>query len=413
MERTAIDGKSQVCNLKALLLEKVHANAVEVFKNKGIEVDCYDKLEPEELMEKIGDYHIVGVRSKSKLTKEVLQKAKNLLCIGCFCIGTDQTDLTYAEERGIPVFNSPFCNTRSVAELVLAESIMLARQTFARSQECHQGVWNKVSKSCYEVRGKTMGIIGYGHVGSQVSVLAESLGMRVIFYDIESKLPLGNARACKSMHEVVREADFLTLHVPFTPETENMIGEPELKMMKPGSYFLNLARGKVAVLEAVAEALKSGHLRGAAVDVYPLEPAGKGEALVTPLQGIPNVILTPHIGGSTEEAQESIGEDVSHKILKYLFEACTVGSVNFPELALAVPKNKHHRLVNIHRNVPGVLNAINQLLADVNITGQVLGTTELTGYIIVEFDEYNVSQKEKLYEGLQALPETIYSRVVY
>lgn len=297
--------------------------------------------------------HAVGVRSKTKITKELLDGAPRLLCTGCFCIGTDQTDLDYAASLGIPVFNSPYANTRSVAELVIGEMISLARQLTDRTKECHAGQWSKVSKGCYEVRGKTLGIIGYGHVGSQLSVLAESLGMQVIFYDIAPVLSLGNAKCYKSMNELLAQADFVSLHVPKTPQTVGLIGQAQIKLMKKGSFFVNASRGDVVVVPDVAAALRSGYLAGAAFDVYPKEPSS-GEEFESELRGCPNTILTPHIGGSTEEAQDAIGVDVASKIIAYINQGRSIGAVNFPEIDMR-GHAKAHRVLISHRNVPGVL----------------------------------------------------------
>eukprot|EP00164_Ancoracysta_twista_P000826 GFYU01001090.1.p1 GENE.GFYU01001090.1~~GFYU01001090.1.p1 ORF type:complete len:443 (+),score=127.94 GFYU01001090.1:40-1329(+) len=374
--------------VKILLMENVHANGVKLLKDQGFQVEAVAKLDPETLKQKIREVHAIGVRSKTQLTAELLAEAKNLLCVGCFCIGTDQTDLVYTEKSGIPVFNAPFSNTRSVAELVLAEMVCLARQIGDRSREMHEGVWNKVSKGCYEIRGKTLGIVGYGHVGSQVSVLAESCGMRVIYYDTVPKLAHGNASQVATLDELLTSSDFVTLHVPLTEATKNMIGEKELNLMKKGAYFLNLARGQVVDLPALAAALNSGHIAGCAVDVYPKEPAGNGPGWENPLQGCPNTILTPHIGGSTEEAQAAIGVEVAHKLVSYINFGSTVGAVNFPELEIP-STGKGTRIINIHKNEPGVLMKINEILANcgANVNSQVLGTTNEIGYYLCKIEE--------------------------
>lgn len=305
-------------------------------------------------MEKIKDVHIVGIRSKTQVAKRVLENASKLLAVGCFCIGTDQVDLEAAERLGIPVFNSPFANTRSVAELIIAEVVCLSRKLFDVSKGCHEGRWLKSAVGCHEIRGKTLGIIGYGHIGSQLSVLAESQGMNVIFYDIIPVLPLGNSTPCKSLEEVLSNADFVTLHVPKSPQTANMIGEKEIKLMKKGAYLLNASRGTVVDLQALANALHSGHLAGAAIDVYPKEPKANGVGFETPLQNCPNTILTPHIGGSTEEAQQMIGEEVATALIKLVKSGSTVNAVNFPNLEVPFTPSSH-RILNVHKNVPGVL----------------------------------------------------------
>lgn len=396
--------------IKVLLTENISKFAVEEFKHESFQVDCVPKgLSEEELLERVGEYHIIGVRSKTKLTAKVLKAARVLKTIGCFCIGTDQTDLETAANLGIPVFNAPFANTRSVAELVIANLIMLARQAGDRNNECHRNVWNKVSKGCYEVRGKKLGIIGYGHVGSQVSVLAEALGMNVFFYDILKKLPLGNATTCRTMEELLAVSDFVSVHVPGTPETKDLIGEKEIATMPKGSYLLNLARGKVVNVDATAAALHSGHLSGAAFDVYPAEPASKAEKFESVLIGCPNTILTPHIGGSTEEAQVNIGLEVAQKLVKFMNEGNTVDAVNFPHVSLAHSVSTH-RVLNVHKNVPGVLRAINDVLADFNVTAQVLMTTKLIGYLMIEVDK-EVSKEVK--QQLKGLENSIATRLLY
>lgn len=383
--------------INILLLENISPSAAQLFYDEGFNIECHYKLSSEDLEEKIKSVHAIGVRSKTRLTKQILQKANKLLCIGCYCIGTDQTDLKEATSLGVPVFNSPYANTRSVAELVLGEMIALARQFVDRSAECHNGDWNKSSNNCAELRGKKLGIVGYGHVGSQLSVLAESFGLQVYYYDIIPVLTLGNAKKVNSLNELLSSCDFVSLHVPKTPDTVNMIGLKQLNMMQPNSYLINASRGDVVDVNAVARALKIGHLAGAAFDVFPNEPSN-GEKFVSELQGCPNTILTPHIGGSTMEAQDAIGIDVASKMINFINKGCTIGSVNFPEIDLKVDK-KVHRLLVIHKNVPGVLSRINNLLSEYNVSAQVLGTMEEIGYLIIEIDrEVSKEMKEKMNE---------------
>ncbi|CAO3701753.1 unnamed protein product [Rhizopus microsporus] len=347
--------------VKVLLLENINETAIASFKKQGYQVEAYAKaLVGDELLEKIKDAHVIGIRSKTKLTKQVLEQAKNLLAIGCFCIGTNQVDLQAAANQGIAVFNSPFSNSRSVAELVIGEIITLARHLGDRNNEMHSGVWNKVSKNCFEIRGKVLGIVGYGHIGSQLSVLAEAMGMTVYFYDVIQIMPLGQAKPVDSLHELLAISDFVTLHVPETEETKNMIGEQELQKMKKGAYLINNARGTVVQIPALVKYLKSGHLGGAAIDVFPKEPASNGPYFneYPELISCPNVILTPHIGGSTEEAQRMIGLEVSQALIKYINDGTSVGAVNFPEVdlrAIREEDNSTVRVLYIHRNIPGVL----------------------------------------------------------
>jgi len=364
-------------------------------------------LEKDALMKKLQKVHVLGIRSKTKLTPEILKAAKKLLCVGCYCIGTDQVDLPCAQSLGIPVFNSPFANTRSVAELVLAQSIILARKAGDQNRWMHEGKWTKMDTGCYEVRGKTMGIVGYGHVGSQLSVLAEALGFRVIYYDIVPKLPLGNAQPRETLQEVLKSADFVTLHVPYTKETHNMIGAEQIKMMKKGSYLMNAARGKCVDIVAAAEALKAGHLGGAYFDVYPEEPTDA----TLPLVNCPNTILSPHIGGSTQEAQHAIGVEVTDKITRFIEEGRTIGAANFPEVSLP-PNAKAHRILHVHQNVPGVLRKINEIISDYNVSAQILKTTGNVGYLLLEVDAVKELSRD-IKEKIGALPETIRSRVVY
>jgi len=397
--------------IKILLLENVHSAAVELLKKEDFQVECLkEALSEDELKVKIKDVHALGIRSKTKVTDEVLKEANRLLCIGCFCIGTDQVDLEAAEKRGIPVFNSPFSNTRSVAELIIAEIILLSRRLGDKSNDMHKGVWDKSAKDCHEIRGKTLGIVGYGHIGSQLSVMAESLGMNVIFYDIISVLPLGNSKRKETLEEVLTQADFVTLHVPKTDQTKNMITEKELKMMKKSSYLLNASRGTVVDIPALANSLKCGHLAGAAVDVYPTEPEANIKNWQNELQSCPNTILTPHIGGSTEEAQYAIGLEVADKLIKLINTGSTATAVNFPKLDLPVGPKGTHRILNIHKNVPGVLKNINTLLGDINVVGQMLAAKNTIGYLIVDVEK---ETSHNLREQMALLPTSIKTRILY
>eukprot|EP00729_Bicosta_minor_P005667 gene5667-35615_t len=386
--------------LQILLMEKVHEDAADAFREQGFSVIRKTKLTPEELAEIIPTVHVIGIRSKTKLPKEILEKAVNLMAVGCFCIGTDTTDLSLAANMGIPVFNSPYANSRSVAELVIAEMVMLARQTGDRSMECHKGTWNKQSAGCYEVRGKTLGIIGYGHVGSQLSVLAEAMGMKVLFYDVVPTLPLGNAIQCKTLDHLLEESMFVSLHVPKLASTANMMGAEQFAKMPKGAYMLNLSRGNVVDVDALAASLKSGHLAGCAVDVYPSEPAGLVHDFKTPLQGCPNTILSPHIGGSTEEAQSSIGREVSSKLINYINDGNTTGSVNVPNVAPSGRlREGHTRVLSYHKNVPGVMRDMNEIMSTANVTFQALSTNEDIGYLIADVgSSIGKDLKEKLNE---------------
>jgi len=395
--------------LKVLLLEKIAQDAVDMFKKEGFQVECRDKITEDELVEIIPSIHILGVRSKTQVTRRVLEASRRLLAVGCFCIGTDQTDLACAASNGKVVFNAPFSNTRSVAEMVMGNIIMLLRQICERSSECHVGKWNKVASNCYEARGKVLGIIGYGHVGSQVSILAEAFGMIVKYYDHVPKLALGNASSVDSLNELLQISDIVTVHVPLTNETENMISAKEFALMKRGSYFLNAARGTVIDVDALAAAVKSGHIAGCAVDVFPHEPASAAEELVTPLRGLPNTILTPHIGGSTEEAQAAIGKEVASKLITFVNTGSTLGAVNMPEMQLPFPANAH-RILNFHKNVPGVLRDINNILSAYNVRGQMLMTQANEGYLIVDV-ETHVSDEVK--EQIASLPASIKTRILY
>lgn len=385
MHRSASQQSFPRSKIRVLLLEGIHADAVAALRDETFDVRTEKaSFSEDELVAAIPQIHVLGIRSKTKVTKRVLEAAKHLLCIGCFCIGTDQVDLQAAAAAGVPVFNSPFCNSRSVAELVVGEIISLARHLPDKIREMHNGTWNKSAAGCFEVRGKVLGIVGYGHIGSQLSVLAEALGLRVIFYDTQSLMPLGNARACASLDDLLKEADFVTLHVPRAPDTADMIGARELALMKKGSFLLNNARGSVVVVDALAEALKSGHLGGAAVDVYPSEPAANGDGWECALRGLDNVILTPHIGGSTAEAQKAIGLEVAGKMIKLIDTGSTATCAEpFPAVELPFMGPHTHRIINIHENKPGMLSKINACLEDVNVRAQVVGTGEV-GYAIID-----------------------------
>ena len=399
--------------IKILLLENISDTAVKNFTRFGYtNVQKLTKaLSEDELVAAVKDVHLIGIRSKTQVTKRVLEAAKKLQGIGCFCIGVNQVDLDAATECGVAVFNAPYSNTRSVAELVIGASIMLIRRIPDKNNAAHKGQWMKDAKGSYELRGKTLGIIGYGNIGSQVSVLAESLGMKVIFYDVETKLPLGNATDAKTLKDLLGTADIVTLHVPETEQTKNLIDKSNLKYCKKGSIIINYARGEVMDLQALAKCLESGQLSGAAVDVFPVEPEKNGDIFQSPLQGLPNVLLTPHIGGSTEEAQQNIGEDVSNKLLNFLEKGITFGSHTVPVLSLP-PQAGSHRILHIHRNVPGVLSAINGELSrhKINIVGQYLKTNEQIGYVVVDVDK----QLSKKAEGLlKDVDETIKVRLLY
>jgi len=396
-------------SLKALLVEGIHPGAREALAAEGILVSMIaGSPPPDELKKLVADVDIIGLRSKTQLTKDIIDAAPNLLTIGCFCIGTNQVDLAHANTRGVPVFNAPFSNTRSVAELIIAEVVMLARQLGDRSREVHDGTWQKKATRCHEIRGKTLGIVGYGHIGSQLGVLAESMGMRVVFHDVIKKLPMGNNRPAATLGELLREADFVSLHVPATPQTKNLIGYDELAAMKDGSYLLNASRGSVVVIPALADVIRSGHLAGAAIDVYPEEPEANGRNFESELRGLPNVILTPHIGGSTEEAQESIGREVSESLARFVARGATARSVNFPHVEVPLDEGTH-RILNVHRNVPGVLRDINAIVtaANANIHTQVLSTDPTIGYLVMDLDQ-DVSAE--VCAGVGALETSIRTR---
>lgn len=399
--------------IRILLLEDINRSAVTAFRKAGYRnVDRLSRAySGEELRQLISKAHVIGVRSKTQLTSEVLNQADKLLAVGCFCIGTNQVDLKEASRLGIPVFNSPYSNTRSVAELVLAEAIMLMRRVPERHAAAREGRWLKDAKGSNEVRGKTLGIVGYGHIGSQVSVLAESLGFQVIFHDVEPRLPLGNAQSARSLKDLLERSDVVTLHVPGGSGTQNLIGNKELDQMKKGAALINLSRGTVVNIEALCQSLKSRKLRGAAVDVFPLEPKSRKDEFESSLREFDNVILTPHVGGSTQEAQQNIGEDVAGKLIAFLDTGRTTGSHSVP--ALRLPRQEGtHRILHIHENRPGVLGAINASLSDasVNIMGQYLKTNEEIGYVVL--DVHSRTSKKAL-STLKDVPGTIRARVLY
>jgi D-3-phosphoglycerate dehydrogenase / 2-oxoglutarate reductase len=399
-------------SIKVLLLENIHPVATEAFAAEGFQVETVKgALSEAELAARVRDIHLLGIRSKTQITPKVLDEARRLLAVGAFCIGTNQIDLLHSNRRGVPAFNAPFSNTRSVAELIIAEIVMLSRQLGDRLREVHSGQWRKVAVGSHEVRGHTLGIVGYGHIGSQVGVLAESFGMRVVFYDTMAKLPMGNNRAMSRLEDVLEISDFVTLHVPETPQTKNMIGPAELAKMKRGACLLNASRGTVVQIEALAEAIRSGQVGGAAVDVYPKEPESNSDGFESALRNLPNMILTPHIGGSTEEAQEATGKEVSAALLKYVNQGSTTGAVNFPQIELPMAKGTH-RILNIHRNVPGVLRDINKIVSDhnANIRAQVLSTDPDVGYLIMDLDQ-DVSQDVK--QAVGELPTSIKTRILF
>ncbi len=399
--------------IKFVLLEGVHQNAVDVLKNAGYTNIEYHKkaLDGQELIDTIKDAHFLGIRSRTFLTDEVLQQAQKLIAVGCFCIGTNQVDLESAKRRGIPVFNAPFSNTRSVAELVLGEIIVLMRQVPKANAEVHRGIWNKSAAGSNEVRGKKLGIIGYGHIGSQLSIIAESIGMQVYFYDIENKLPLGNAQQVASLQELLATCDAISLHVPENASTKNLINAERLAQMKEGAVLVNAARGTVVDIDALVEALKADKLRGAALDVFPEEPASINDPFESELCAFDNVILTPHIGGSTSEAQENIGTEVANKFVKYSDNGSTLSAVNFPEVSLPEHKGTK-RLLHIHENKPGILNKINQVFVDanINIAAQFLQTDPTIGYVVIDVETENAADALK---RLKEIEGTIKTRVLY
>ena len=404
--------------IKVLLLEGLHQSAVDTLKRNGYENIEYLKtsLPEDELCERIKDVHFIGIRSRTQLTENVLKHAEKLVAVGCFCIGTNQVDLAACKQRGIPVFNAPFSNTRSVAELVLGEILLLFRGIPQKNAMAHRGEWLKSAVGSYEARGKTLGIVGYGHIGTQLGIMAEHMGMNVQFFDIEDKLPLGNTNQVHSLEELFASSDVVSLHVPETKETKNMIGATELAQMKDGAILINASRGTVIDIDALADALREGEngkakLSGAAIDVFPVEPKSNNEEFTSPLREFDNVILTPHVGGSTQEAQQNIGFEVAGKLVKYSDNGSTLSAVNFPEVSL--PEHKGcSRLLHIHQNVPGVLTKINEAFArhHINITGQYLQTDDSIGYVVIEVEskDANLAVKE-----LRAIEETIKTRVLF
>lgn len=375
--------------IKIVFFENISDTAIKIFKDAGyVDIKKFSGALPEDqLIQEIKDAHLIGIRSKTLITERVLQHAKKLQAIGCFCIGTNQVNLQAATKKGIVVFNAPYSNTRSVAELIIGASVMLIRRILDKNKAAHEGIWSKDAKGSFELRGKTLGIIGYGNIGSQVSILAEAMGMKILFFDAITKLPLGNAVSKKSLKELVSKSDIITLHIPETSQTKNLINKALLKHFKKGSILLNYARGEVVDLHALKQSLESGHLSGAGVDVFPWEPEKNGDRFESPLQGLSNVLLTPHIGGSTEEAQLNIGEDVSAKMLNYLETGATTGSHTVPELSLP-QQEKTHRILHIHNNIPGVLSEINSSLSDnkINVLGQYLKTNDTIGYVVLDID---------------------------
>jgi len=399
--------------INILLLENISEKAVANIKEHGyVSVKKLGgALSEDDLIREIKDVHLLGIRSKTQITQKVLDAATKLQAIGCFCIGVNQVNLKAATSKGVVVFNAPYSNTRSVAELVIGLSIMLIRRIVDKNKAAHDGIWMKEAKGSYELRGKTLGIIGYGNIGSQVSVLAESLGMKVIYYDVVTKLPLGNAQQVRTLKDTLNQSDIVTLHVPETAQTKNLINKSTIKFFKKGSILLNYARGEVVDLDVLRKALVDGQISGAAIDVFPWEPEKNGDRFQTPLQDLPNVILTPHIGGSTEEAQENIGDDVSNKLVQYLERGVTIGSHTIPELALPQQEGTH-RILHIHRNVPGVLSEINTQLSkhSINILGQYLKTNDQIGYVVLDVDK---ALSKKALQLLKDVKETIKVRMVY
>ncbi|MDR3432981.1 MAG: phosphoglycerate dehydrogenase [Rouxiella aceris] len=402
--------------IKFLLVEGVHQSAVDTLHAAGYTNIEFHKgaLDTEALKESIRDAHFVGIRSRTQLTEEVFAAAEKLIAVGCFCIGTNQVSLASATKRGIPVFNAPFSNTRSVAEMVLGEMLLMMRGIPAANAKAHRGIWNKLAVGSFEARGKRLGIIGYGHIGTQLGILAEGLGMKVYFYDIESKLPLGNAQQIASLSELLNTSDVVTLHVPETTNTKDMIGAAELAQMKPGSLLINASRGTVIEIPALCDALRSKHLAGAAIDVFPEEPATNSEPFNSPLCEFDNVLLTPHIGGSTMEAQEGIGLEVAGKLAKYSDNGSTLSAVNFPEASLPTHSEKASRLLHIHENRPGMLTSINKIFAEqgINIASQYLQTSSEVGYVVIDV-EADTETVETALQLMKGIPGTIRARLLY
>ncbi|KAL1302553.1 hypothetical protein AAFC00_002935 [Neodothiora populina] len=411
-------------DIKVLLLENVNQTGRDILSGQGYQVEALKTSLPEDqLIEKIRDVHVIGIRSKTKLTARVLREAKNLIVVGCFCIGTNQVDLQYAANAGIAVFNSPFSNSRSVAELVISEIIALARQLGDRSMELHQGIWNKVSAGCWEVRGKTLGIVGYGHIGNQLSVLAEAMGMKVIYYDVINLMSMGTATQVPTLKALLEGADFVTLHVPELPETANMISTEQLSQMRDGSYLINASRGSVVDIQALADAMKSGKIAGAALDVYPNEPAGNGpyftnelNSWAEDLRSVKNLILSPHIGGSTEEAQSAIGVEVAEALKNYINEGTTLGAVNLPEVSLrsiTSEEKNHVRIIYIHKNVPGVLRRVNEIWGDHNVDKTMTDSRGDVAYLMADISNVGPEEIKNLYQSLEDLGSRIRTRVLY
>ena len=410
--------------IKILLLENINEIGQKILKDQGYQVEVLKtSLSEDDLIEKIKNVHVLGIRSKTKITARVLEHAHELLVIGCFCIGTNQVDLNAAAKKGVAVFNSPFSNSRSVAELVVAEIISLARQLTDRSMELHQGRWNKVSAGCWEVRGKTLGIIGYGHVGSQLSVLAEGLGMSVVYYDVANMMAMGTARPLHTLDDVLRESDFVSLHVPETPDTRDLISSEQLSTMRKGSYLINASRGSVVDVQALIDASRSGQIAGAALDVYPNEPAANGDYFTSSLnkwaeelRSCKNIILTPHIGGSTEEAQRAIGVEVAQALVGYINEGLTLGCCNMPEVQLRgmTPDDLTHvRVIFIHKNVPGVLRRVNEVLGDHNVEKQMSDSRGDMAYAMADVKDVNRTEIQELHDGLESLSSRIRTRVLW
>lgn len=399
--------------IKILLLEAVHHSAVTTLEKAGYQnVECLKgSLEGDELIEKVAGIHLLGIRSRTQLSEDVFEAAQKLLAVGCFCIGTNQVNLNSALIRGIPVFNAPFSNTRSVAELVIGQAILLLRGIPEKNALLHRGVWQKAARGSFETRGKKLGIVGYGNIGSQLSVLAEAMGMKVYLYDVVTKLPLGNATQVDSLEELMSQCDVVSLHVPETPQTKNMISAEQIAWMKPEAVLINASRGTVVDINALADALEQSKIAGAAIDVYPLEPKSNDEEFLSPLRKFDNCIITPHVGGSTMEAQENIGIEVSEKLIKYSDNGSSFASVNFPEVTLPAHPGKH-RLLHIHKNVPGVLTEINSIFSEtgINISSQYLQTNEEVGYVVIDID---VQYSEMALSRLNQVTGTIRSRVLF
>ena len=403
----------QKSKIKFLLLEGVHQSAIDALAKAGYtNVVTYPKALPsDDLKKEIKDAHFVGIRSRTQLSAEIFEATDRLVAIGCFCIGTNQVDLEAAAKRGIPVFNAPFSNTRSVAELVMAEVILLLRGVPERSAAAHRGEWQKSATGAFECRGKTLGIIGYGNIGMQLGVIAEGLGMKVIYFDVESKLPLGNAQPKATLSALLKEAHVVSLHVPQHASTELLIGRREIAAMRSGSILINASRGNVVDLDALADALNASHIGGAAIDVFPVEPRSNNDEFISPLRGLDQCILTPHIGGSTQEAQENIGVEVAEKLTRYSDNGTTTSAVNFPEVALPEHEGKH-RLLHVHQNIPGIMSAINQVFSEsaVNVSGQYLQTMGDTGYVVIDIES---DYSKTLISQLSGIEGTLRTRVLF